>query len=191
MNEKIKLDCVVLCEGKYDKIKLSSFIDAVMITTDGFGIFNNQEKKALLRKICKTKKLVILTDSDSAGFLIRNKLSGFLGKENIINLYIPQIKGKEKRKLEKSKEGFLGVEGIVTKSLYKIFEKASLLANPDAKSPETRKITKTDFYNLGLSGKPDSSEKRKALCRKFDLPESLSANALIEAVNLLSLDIYS
>lgn len=185
--EKIKLSCAVLCEGKYDKIKLSSFLDAMIITTDGFGIFNNTEKKALLRRICDERGLVIITDSDKAGFFIRNKLRGMLPKDKVKNLYIPEILGKEKRKSAPSKEGLLGVEGIDVKRLREIFVTAGICDDRTSR-PEV-KITKARLYELGLSGRPDSKERRKELCRAHGLPESLSADALIEAFTMLGIEI--
>lgn len=177
----------MLCEGKYDKIKLSSFLDAMIITTDGFSIFNNAEKKALLRRLCDERGLVIITDSDKAGFFIRNKLRGMLDADKVKNLYIPEVLGKEKRKSAPSKEGLLGVEGIDVKKLREIFEASGLADGGAAKNDV--KITKARLYELGLSGRPDSHERRKALCRAHGLPESLSSSALCEALTMLGIEI--
>ncbi len=185
--EKIKLSCAVLCEGKYDKIKLSSILDAMIITTDGFGVFNNEEKKTLLRKICETRGLVIITDSDKAGFFIRNKLKGMLPADKVINLYIPEIFGKEKRKTAPSKEGLLGVEGIDAERLRSIFVSAGLTG--ENTHTGSVRITKARLYELGLSGRADSKEKRKELCREHGLPESLSSDALCRALELLGISI--
>lgn len=185
--EKIKLSCAVLCEGKYDKIKLSSFLDAMIITTDGFGIFNNAEKKALLRRLCDERGLVIITDSDKAGFFIRNKLKGMLDADKVKNLYIPEIFGKEKRKSAPSKEGLLGVEGMDVKKLREIFEASGLTCDSAPKSDV--RITKARLYELGLSGRPDSRERRRELCRVHRLPESLSSSALCEALEMLGIEI--
>ena len=146
--EKIKTDKVILVEGKYDKIKLSSFLDATIITTNGFSVFNNVEKCAMLRKIATERGIIILTDSDGAGFVIRNKLKGIIGNcDNITNIYVPNIKGKESRKSKESKQGFLGVEGIDIDVLKSIFEKAGITYNnADVKAEVS--YTKTDLYNL-------------------------------------------
>ena len=185
--EKIKTDKVILVEGKYDKIKLSSLIDATIITTDGFSVFNNEEKCSMLRKISRERGIIILTDSDGAGFVIRNKLKGIIGDcENITNLYIPNISGKEKRKDKQSKQGFLGVEGIDDDTLRDIFTKAGI--DTDTRViHEQKQYTKTDLYELGLSGKDDSKQKREQICKLHSLPCSLSANAFLEAVNILNI----
>lgn len=186
--DKIKIDKVILVEGKYDKIKLSSFIDATIITTNGFSVFNNSEKCEMLRRIAAERGIIILTDSDSAGFVIRNKLKGIIGNcENITNIYIPGIKGKESRKNKMSKQGLLGVEGMSTECLKEIFKKAGIYES------NTRIYkacyTKTDLYNLGLSGHEDSGIKREQICKENDLPTTLSANAFLEAVNILGISL--
>ena len=189
--DKIKIRQVVLVEGKYDKIKLSDFIDGTIMTTNGFSVFNNEEKCIMLRRIAKERGIVILTDSDGAGFVIRNKLRGIIGScENIINLYIPNIAGKEKRKNKASKQGYLGVEGIDTGELKSIFEKAGLCSTDNTElSKET--YSKIDLYNMGLSGHDDSSKKRAEICRINGLPESLTANAFLEALNILKIKIWT
>jgi len=156
--EKIKLNCAVLCEGKYDKIKLSALLDAVIITTDGFSVFNNAEKKALIRKLCDARGLVIITDSDRAGNFIRSKLKGMLPQGKVKNLYIPEIRGREKRKKQDSKDGLLGVEGMSIETLRRVFEKAGL--TDTATCPTAPAVTKAQLYTLGLSGCADSAEKR-------------------------------
>lgn len=183
--EKIKTDKVIIVEGKYDKIKLSSIIDAYILTTDGFSIFNNKEKCSLIRRLARTKGIIILTDSDGAGFVIRNKIKGFVDKESeIINLYAPQILGKEARKNKASKQGYLGVEGIDTDNLKRIFDKAGITSQGN---DNKQLYTKTDLYNLGLSGGSDSSLKRDEICKNNDLPLGMSANAFLFAVNLLGI----
>ena len=183
--EKIKIDKVIIVEGKYDKIKLSSFIDAHILTTDGFSIFNNKDKCDLIRSFAKTKGIIILTDSDGAGFVIRNKIKGIVDKESdIINLYAPQLLGKEKRKNTPSKQGLLGVEGIDANKLKDLFQKAGLLSD---KPVEQSNYTKADIYELGYSGCDDSSSRRDEFCRQNGLPCSMSANAFLSAVNLLGL----
>ena len=186
-NEKIKLGCAVLCEGKYDKIKLSSVIDGVILTTDGFSVFNNTEKRALLKKMCLSRGLVIITDSDKAGFFIRSKLKGMLPPEKVKHLYIPQIKGREKRKKHDSKDGLLGVEGIDADSLREIILRAKLDEGFENDGKCALRITKAQLFALGLSGGENSAVKREKLCEKFDLPKSLTTNALAEALFMLGI----
>lgn len=183
--EKIKLNCAVLCEGKYDKIKLSSVIDAVIITTDGFSVFNNSQKKALLRRLCEARGLVIITDSDRAGNFIRSKLKGMLPAGKVKNIYIPQIRGKEKRKTQYSKDGFLGVEGMSTDTLREIFARAGLMQ--DSKCENTVPVTKAQLYSLGLSGRDDSAQRRSDVCKKLSLPADLTANAMLSAMEMLGI----
>ena len=188
MKEKIKVNKVILVEGKYDKIKLSSIIDGCIMTTGGFSIFNNEEKCALLRKLAKQKGIVILTDSDGAGFVIRNKLKGIIGSsENIINLYSPQISGKESRKNKSSKQGFLGVEGIDSESLFELFEKSGLISENGISS--SNKYTKAQLYSLGFSGQENSSSLRDGVCELNGLPKGMSCNAFLEAVNILGISL--
>ena len=178
----IKIDRVVIVEGRYDKIKLSSIIDGVIIETDGFGIFNNKEKQRLIRRLAETKGLLILTDSDSAGFKIRSFIRGIVPAEQIKHAYIPDIFGKEKRKAEASKEGKLGVEGVKVQVIIEALEKAGVLCEESEKT-ERREITKLDLYEDGLSGKPDSDALRKKLLKHLDLPERLTSNALVQILN--------
>ena len=178
----LKTDRIIIVEGKYDKIKLSSIIDAVIIETDGFGIFKDKQKQKLLRMLADKKGLVILTDSDSAGFTIRNFICGFVPKERIINAYIPDVFGKERRKDAPSKEGKLGVEGVSSSLIKAALEKAGVLCSEDNLS-EKRVVTKTDFYLDGLTGGNDSKEKRLALLNYLSLPERMTTNALIEIIN--------
>lgn len=178
----IKIDRVVIVEGRYDKIKLSSVIDGIIIETDGFGIFNNKEKQKLIRKLAETKGLLILTDSDSAGFKIRSFIRGMVPTEQIKHAYIPDIFGKEKRKTEPSKEGKLGVEGVNIQVIMDALEKAGVLCEESEKT-ERREITKLDLYEDGLSGKPDSDALRKKLLKHLDLPERLTSNALVQILN--------
>lgn len=178
----IKTDRVIIVEGRYDKIKLSSILDAVIIETEGFGIFNNKEKQKLIRKLAETKGLLILTDSDSAGFKIRSFIRGMVPAEQIINAYIPDIFGKEKRKTEPSKEGKLGVEGIDAQTIISVLEKAGVFCET-VEEKEKREITKTDLYEDGLSGKQDSNALRIKLLKHLDLPERLTSNALLQVLN--------
>lgn len=177
----IKLDRPVIVEGKYDVIKLSNIIDALIIKTDGFGIFKNKEKQKLLRSLAKEKGIIVLTDSDGAGFVIRNFISSIVPPEKITHVYIPDIFGKEKRKTDFSAEGKLGVEGIKEKVLLEAFEKAGVTAS--LTNEKRRLITPLDLYEHGLSGKPNSAEKRKKLLKKLSLPEHLSSSSLIKILN--------
>lgn len=180
MSDRIKVDRPVIVEGRYDKIRIASLIKGTVITTDGFGVFKNSEKKALIRRLASERGVIILTDSDGGGLVIRSYLNSVLPKDKIINLYIPAVKGREKRKKEDSKEGLLGVEGIDCDTL------RSVLAPFSSDKPVIRGgVTKADFYRDGLSGREGSAEKRKKLCRTAGLPENIGANALLEAVNLL------
>ncbi len=177
---RIRIPYPVIVEGKYDKIKLDSIIEANIITSDGFGIFNSEEKQALLRRLTNGGKVIVLTDPDGAGLVIRNFLKGILKKDNIINLYIPQTPGKEKRKAAPSAEGYLGVEGIDADKLREIF--APFAGEFTKKGPA---VTKADLFADGLSGTEGSAAKREAFLRKAGLPEGMSANAMLEAINIL------
>ena len=177
----IKLDRPVIVEGKYDVIKLSNLIDGLIIKTDGFGIFKDKEKQRLLRRLAGEKGLIVLTDSDSAGFLIRNLISGIVPKEKLTHVYIPDIFGKEKRKDTPSAEGKLGVEGIREELLLEAFKKGGVTAS--VTKGERRLITGLDLYEAGLSGRDSSAEKRKILLRKLSLPERMSTSSMIKILN--------
>lgn len=177
----IKLDRPVIVEGKYDIVKLSNIIDGILIKTDGFGIFKDKEKQALLRRLASQKGIIVLTDSDSAGFLIRNFITSTIPNDKITHVYIPDIYGKEKRKAEKSKEGKLGVEGIEEKILLECFTKAGVTC--EERDQKRRLITNIDFYEFGLSGKDNSKQKRKMLLKKLDLPERMSSSSMIKILN--------
>ncbi len=186
----IKLKRAVVVEGKYDKIKLNAVLDAVIIKTDGFGVFKDKEKQKLIRKLAETTGIVILTDSDSAGFVIRNFIKSIAPNGDIINAYIPDIFGKEKRKTQSSKEGKLGVEGIPVDILKTALEKAGVFCEK-TEDTEKRKITKTDLFEDGFSGTQNSKDKRKALLKQLDLPEKLTTNALLDILNsLMTYDEY-
>ena len=234
-------DKVIVVEGKYDEIKLSSVIDAPIIKTDGFGIFKDREKQSLLQRLAKKRGLIILTDGDSAGFMIRNFLGNKIPEELITHVYIPDLYGKEKRKAKPSSEGKLGVEGVPKDVIISAFERAGiteLKESPEleakseleekteleaisefkvktefeadsefkaktefkeqleteekikseekSKSPKTsRQITGFDFYEDGISGKPESKEKRKKLLKALDLPEKMSTTSLLKIINIL------
>ncbi len=177
----LKTDKIIVVEGKYDKIKLSSVIDAVIIETDGFAIFKDKQKQKMLRMLADKKGLVVLTDSDSAGFTIRNFISSFVPKEKIVNAYIPDIYGKEKRKEASSKEGKLGVEGMPVDVIKTALEQAGVLCESTQK--EKRVVTKTDFFDDGLTGGADSKQKRLALLKYLSLPERMTTNSLLEIIN--------
>lgn len=178
----IKIDKVIIVEGRYDKIKLSSMIDGIIIETEGFGIFKDKDKQKLIRKLAETKGIAILTDSDSAGFVIRNFITSIVPKEYITNVYIPDIYGKEKRKDSPSKEGKLGVEGVSTEILKKAFKKAGIGVS-QSKSNERKKITLNDFFDDGLTGDTQSKRKRTDLLKKLDLPERMSTKAMLDILN--------
>lgn len=178
----IKVEQVIIVEGRYDKIKLSSIIDGIIIETEGFGIFKNKEKQKLIRRLAEKKGIVILTDSDSAGFVIRNFITSIVPKEYITNVYIPDIFGKEKRKVEASKEGKLGVEGVSVDVLVSAFQKAGIGVSDSEKS-EKKEITLNDFYDDGLTGAGDSKAKRVALLKALELPERMSTKAMLEILN--------
>jgi len=171
----------IIVEGKYDKIKLDSLVNANIITTDGFGIFNNKEKLILIQRLAKKSKIILLTDSDGGGHLIRSHIKTAVPKEQIINLYIPRVEGKEKRKDAPSKEGVLGVEGIDKSKLLELLKPFS----SDAEGKLCGGITKADFYAWGLSGRQDSEAMRAKLLRALNLPEKMSPNAMLQAINIL------
>lgn len=176
----IRLEQPVIVEGKYDKITLENVIEALIIPTDGFAIFKDKEKCAMIRRLAAPKGIVIMTDSDAAGGVIRAYLKKIVGDAEIFNVYIPQLKGKEKRKASASKEGFLGVEGMPLQVLREAFAKSGLHKSLPG---ERRRVTKTDFFVFGLSGGPDSAARRRSFLKFLSLPESLSSSAMLDVVN--------
>ena len=178
----IKIDKVIIVDGRYDKIKLSSMIDGIIIETEGFGIFKDKDKQKLIRKLAETKGIAILTDSDSAGFVIRNFITSIVPKEYITNVYIPDIYGKEKRKDSPSKEGKLGVEGVSAEILKEAFKKAEIGVS-QSETNERKKITLNDFFDDGLTGDTQSKRKRTDLLKKLDLPERMSTKAMLDILN--------
>ena len=185
--EKIKLDAVVIVEGKYDKIKLSSFLDATIIETNGFRIFKEKKQLEMIRTLAAKKGLIVMTDSDGAGFVIRRYLSGPIPKEQIRHVYIPDILGKEKRKDRPSKEGKLGVEGISQEVLLEALRKAGVFSEEN--NVEHPPITAVDLMELGLSAGEESALRRKRLYGKLNLPEHLSSKAFLQVLNsLMTLD---
>ena len=183
MSEKLKITKPIIVEGKYDKIRLLSVVDAEIITTDGFGIFSSAEKEKMIRRIAEKRGVIVLTDSDGGGLVIRNHFASVLPKDKVTNIYIPEIKGKEKRKEKASKQGLLGVEGIDCEKLRELLMPYS--AENAGNGKAGRKITKTDLYEDGISGGTDSAEKRKKLCLEAGLPTNISANSMLDALNLL------
>lgn len=177
----IKLKEAVIVEGKYDAIRLSGFIDALIITTEGFGIFKNKEKQNFLRRLAREKGLIIMTDSDSAGFMIRNFIRNAVPEEYVKNVYIPDIYGKEKRKDTPSAEGKLGVEGVSEEIIMKALQKAGV--NSVKTEEERRMITNIDLFEYGFSGRDNSKEKRKKLLSLLELPERMSTSSLVKVLN--------
>lgn len=181
----IKIKEAVIVEGKYDKIKLSGLIDAPIIETNGFRIFKDREKSALLKKLAHSRGIIILTDSDSAGFVIRSHIKGIVGGGRILNAYVPEILGKEKRKNQPSKENLLGVEGVADEYILNALKScgAAFIDKPSVEA--RRQITKTDLYNAGLSGRENSAQLRQRLLERLDLPKYITAKALPEILNCL------
>lgn len=179
----IKVDRAVIVEGRYDKIKLSSIIDGVIIETEGFGIFKDKDKQKLIRRLAEEKGLLILTDSDSAGFVIRSFISSIVNNKYIVNAYIPDILGKEKRKEIPSKEGKLGVEGVPREVIESALKQAGIGCE-EVPDKEIRKVTNTDLYVDGLSGNAESKIKRKQFLKYLDLPEKMTTKGMLELINL-------
>ena len=182
--EKLKIPYPIIVEGKYDKLRLSSVAEAQIIATDGFGIFKNHERAALLRALARKTPLIVLTDPDGAGRLIRSHISGILPKDKVIALHVPKIEGKEKRKKEASAEGFLGVEGVERELIYH-------LLSPSTDSQMTRQIeenplTPAILCRDGLTGSPDSQAKRDAVGAVFGLPGGMNAKAFLAAVKCVA-----
>ena len=173
----------VIVEGKYDKIRLSAVIDALIVTTEGFGIFSDKEKQRLIKKLAAEKGLLILTDSDAAGFKIRNYLKNIVPEEQIVHAYIPDIYGKERRKESPSKEGKLGVEGMDAATL-----EAALLASgafrESAAKEDRQPVTTANLYEAGLTGRTDSAQRRRELLADLGLPARLTGKSFLQALNL-------
>lgn len=176
---------VIVVEGRYDKNTLSQIVDAVIIETSGFGIFNNRQKQKLLRTMAEKRGLIVLTDSDGAGFVIRNFIKSCVPPEYVKHAYIPDIQGKEKRKSAPSKEGTLGVEGMRPQVLLEALKRAGASFGECSAEEKTAIISKADMFKMGLSGGTGSREKRAQLIKKLDLPEKLSADALLDVLNAL------
>ena len=193
--EKLKIPYPIIVEGKYDRLKLLSISEGLIIKTDGFGVFKAQEKAALIRALAKRTPIIVLTDSDGGGKVIRSHVSSLVPKERLIQLYIPRIEGKEKRKSEPSKEGTLGVEGMESELLYELLKPFSSNSgdsqdNGGAQELLTKiasnPLSKVDFFIDGLTGAENSSAKRDDLAAKFGLPPSMTPNALLEALKVIA-----
>ena len=182
MKKKVKE--VIVVEGRYDKNALLQVVDAVIVETGGFSVFNNGEKLALLRRLAQKRGLILLTDSDGAGFVIRRYLKGAIPPEQIKQAYIPDVAGKERRKRKAGKEGKLGVEGMTPAVLLDTMRRAGATFEGEENTAPDAHITKADLLDKGLIG-PHSAEKRQALLKKLDLPAHLTPNAMLEALNLL------
>ena len=176
----ITLDSIVIVEGKYDKITLENFIDATIITTNGFGIYKDKDRRDLIKRLCKEKGVIVITDSDSAGAQIRSFIKSICNTERIVNVYLPQIPGKEKRKTKPSKQGYLGVEGMNMETILAALEKSGITGKPfEAKE----KICKIDLYKFGLSGGENSKSFRVSFSEFAGIPKGISSNAFLDALN--------
>ena len=183
----IRVKEAIVVEGRYDKAKLAGLVDGLIVETGGFGIFRDREKLRYLRELAKTRGLIVLTDSDGAGFLIRHKLASSIPPEQLKHAYIPDIAGKERRKRQPGKEGKLGVEGMTPAVLVEVLRRAGATFLEEGEGDRGPKggITKADLYALGLSGGPDAARRRQALLKHLKLPEHMSANALLPVLNAL------
>lgn len=180
----LKIKEAIVVEGRYDKIRLSSIVDATVIETNGFRVFSDKEKQNLIRRIADARGILVLTDSDGAGFVIRNFLNGAVDKSKIKHCYIPQIKGREKRKKKGGKEGLLGVEGVSDEVIINAIRSSGATIIGEEKTAES-KITKADLFRLGLTGAENADYNRKKLLKFLNLPSYLSANAMLTALNCL------
>lgn len=182
----ISIEPVIIVEGRYDKNKIKQIFDTVVLETAGFGIFKDKEKAALIRRLAQTRGILVLTDPDHAGFLIRGYLKNIAAEGKVYHAYIPDRLGKEKRKAHPSREGKLGVEGVTEEEIIQAVRRSGVAMNGEKETREEEKpVTKADLYALGLSGGPDSKEKRRLLLKKLDLPENMTAGALLEMINIL------
>ena len=179
----LKIKEAVIVEGKYDKIRLSNFIDGLIITTEGFGIFKDKEKQRLIRSLAESRGILILTDSDGAGFVIRNYIKGCVDPKLVKHAYIPDIYGKERRKSAPSREGKLGVEGMKPQVLLDALIRAGATFDDEENKKTAPRISKADMYARGLSGREGSAEKRAQLIKQLGLPERLTADGLLDVLN--------
>lgn len=176
---------VIVVEGRYDKNALAQVVDAAVVTLGGFSVFNDREKLNFLRRLAEERGLIVLTDSDGAGFVIRNYLKGALPKDRVKQAYIPDIAGKERRKRVPGREGKLGVEGMKPAVLLEALRRCGATFEEEAPLPQREPLTKADLFALGLTGGQDSAARRKALLRRLELPQHLSTGGMLEALNLL------
>ena len=181
----VKIHEAILVEGRYDKNTLSQIVDTVIFESAGFGIFKNPQQLSLLRKVAYTRGLIVFTDADGAGLVIRNHVKSAIDPQYLKHAYIPDIYGKEKRKAAPGKEGKLGVEGMSREVILESLRRAGATFLKDAGEQSTKGITKQDLYELGLSGRSNSAFLRKKLAKALDFPENISANALLQALNVL------
>ena len=181
----VKISQAIVVEGRYDKNTLSQIVDAPVFQTNGFGILKDKDQLELLRRVARSRGLIVFTDSDGAGFVIRNFLKSAIEPQYLLHAYIPDVPGKEKRKSAPGKEGKLGVEGMTPQVILECLRRAGATILDEAQPCTCGAITKQDLVELGLSGRKDSSAKRKALLKKLEFPEHMSANAMLQALNLL------
>ena len=180
----VKIKEAILVEGRYDKNTLCQIVDAPILETSGFGIFKDRKQMALLRQVAEKRGLIVFTDSDGAGFVIRNHVKSAIPAKYLKHAYIPDIMGKEKRKAAPGKEGKLGVEGMSREIILEALRRSGATVEGE-ESSSSHQITKQDLMDLGLSGSADASQKRLALLKKLNLPEHMSPNAMLQALNLL------
>ena len=181
----VKIKEAIVVEGRYDKNTLSQIVDAPIFQTNGFSVMNDKDQLSLLRRVAQVRGLIVFTDSDGAGFVIRNYLKGAIPAEHLKHAYIPDIFGKEKRKAAPGKEGKLGVEGMTPEVILQCLQRAGATIADAEASCAPAQITKLDMFNTGLSGGPNSKQRRLALLKLLQLPEHMSSNAMLEALNLL------
>ena len=181
----VKLREAIVVEGRYDKNTLSQIVDAPILQTDGFSVMNDKAQLALLRSVAQKRGLIVFTDSDGAGFVIRNYLKGAIPAKHLKHAYIPDVVGKERRKKTPGKEGKLGVEGMTPEVILACLQRAGATFEGEETQTRVAQLTKLDLFQLGLSGGPDSKRKRLALLKLLELPEHMSANAMLQALNLL------
>ncbi len=180
----LRIKEAIVVEGRYDKNTLSQVVDTLILETGGFAIFHNREQMALLNRVARTRGLIVLTDSDGAGFVIRNRIKGAIPKEYAKHAYIPDVYGKERRKRQGGKEGKLGVEGMSPQVLESVLRRAGATFLSEEQAQEAgRPITKGDLFAAGLTGRPDSAARRQELLKKLELPQHMTTNGLLEVLN--------
>ncbi len=184
--DKRRVREVIVVEGRYDKNTLAQVVDGLILTTDGFGIFKDKERSALLRRLARERGVVVLTDPDGGGLVIRNHLKGILPPHRVKMAYIPDIPGKERRKRTPGKEGKLGVEGMPPEVLLQALTNAGVTWEDEGEGVKEKPFTKSDLFSLGLTGVSEAKSRRKRLQKSLDLPENLSTNALLDVLNLIS-----